>query len=221
MSTRPHTSFAVVIAHFAAAGSAGLPSSKRPFDALRVQHVRRALTHHPVRLHQHDTRRPRAPSASPRRARRPTHRQRLLRPARQSVPYLNQVRIGSFHCAPTLRPDEHPVNGVYSPHAAHRPLMPPMPLHASVALPHQHAKRTSNVTTSTAGLAISFSFPTEFHVDHGRSARDRYLTHDNDPDNADYRRFLSRLWDELRSTADAMAHEASTTAQAPAPRSRR
>ena len=39
--------------------------------------------------------------------------------------------------------------------------------------------------------------PPEFHVSPD-DARDRYLTHDNDPDNADYRRFLSRLWDELR-----------------------
>ena len=39
--------------------------------------------------------------------------------------------------------------------------------------------------------------PAEFHLD-ADAARARYLTHDNDPDNADYRRFLSRLWDELR-----------------------
>ena len=55
-STRPHTSFAVVAAHFAADGSAGSPSSKPPLDALRVQHVGRALAHDPVRLHQHDAR---------------------------------------------------------------------------------------------------------------------------------------------------------------------
>ncbi len=39
--------------------------------------------------------------------------------------------------------------------------------------------------------------PSGFHLD-ADDARRRYLTHDNDPDNADYRRFLSRLWDELR-----------------------
>ena len=39
--------------------------------------------------------------------------------------------------------------------------------------------------------------PAEFHVT-SNAARERYLTHDNDPYNADYRRFLSRLWDELR-----------------------
>ena len=39
--------------------------------------------------------------------------------------------------------------------------------------------------------------PPEFHLD-ADAARQRYLTHDNDPNNADYRRFLSRLWDELR-----------------------
>ena len=39
--------------------------------------------------------------------------------------------------------------------------------------------------------------PSKFHIDPD-AARARYLTHDNDPDNADYRRFLSRLWDELR-----------------------
>ena len=39
--------------------------------------------------------------------------------------------------------------------------------------------------------------PPEFHLD-TNAARQRYLTHDNDPDNADYRRFLSRLWNELR-----------------------
>ena len=39
--------------------------------------------------------------------------------------------------------------------------------------------------------------PPEFHVSTD-AARERYLTHDNDPDNADYRRFLSRLWNELR-----------------------
>ena len=39
--------------------------------------------------------------------------------------------------------------------------------------------------------------PPKFHLDPD-AARERYLTHDNDPGNADYRRFLSRLWDELR-----------------------
>lgn len=39
--------------------------------------------------------------------------------------------------------------------------------------------------------------PPEFHVS-PEAARQRYLTHDNDPDDPDYRRFLSRLWDELR-----------------------
>jgi len=39
--------------------------------------------------------------------------------------------------------------------------------------------------------------PPKFHFDPD-AARERYLTHDNDPDNPDYRRFLSRLWDELR-----------------------
>lgn len=39
--------------------------------------------------------------------------------------------------------------------------------------------------------------PRKFHLDED-AARARYLSHDNDPSNADYRRFLSRLWDELR-----------------------
>ena len=39
--------------------------------------------------------------------------------------------------------------------------------------------------------------PPKFHLDPD-AACDRYLTHDNDPDDPDYRRFLSRLWDELR-----------------------
>ena len=39
--------------------------------------------------------------------------------------------------------------------------------------------------------------PTEFHLDPD-AAQERYLTHENDPANADYRRFLSQLWDELR-----------------------
>ena len=39
--------------------------------------------------------------------------------------------------------------------------------------------------------------PPKFHLD-ADAARQRYLTHDNDPDDPDYRRFLSRLWDELR-----------------------
>ena len=55
-STLPHTSFAVVAAHFAAAGSAGSPSSKPPLDALRVQQVRSTLAHDAIPLHKHDTR---------------------------------------------------------------------------------------------------------------------------------------------------------------------
>ena len=39
--------------------------------------------------------------------------------------------------------------------------------------------------------------PPEFHIS-SDAARERYLTHDNDPDDPDYRRFLSRLWEELR-----------------------
>ena len=39
--------------------------------------------------------------------------------------------------------------------------------------------------------------PPKFHLDTD-AARQRYLTHDNNPDDPDYRRFLSRLWDELR-----------------------
>lgn len=46
--------------------------------------------------------------------------------------------------------------------------------------------------------------PTEFHLDVD-AARRRYLTHDNDPDNVDYRRFLSQLWDELRPRLPAGA----------------
>ena len=58
-------------------------------------------------------------------------------------------------------------------------------------------KRTSNATTSTAGPATSSSSPPSSTSTRTPRAQ-RYLTHDNDPDNADYRRFLSRLWDELR-----------------------
>ena len=47
--------------------------------------------------------------------------------------------------------------------------------------------------------------PPEFHLDVD-AARDRYLTHDNDPGNPDYRRFLSRLWDELRPRLPVGAH---------------
>ncbi len=39
--------------------------------------------------------------------------------------------------------------------------------------------------------------PPGFHLA-ADAARQRYLTHDNDPYNADYRRFLSQLWNELR-----------------------
>ena len=39
--------------------------------------------------------------------------------------------------------------------------------------------------------------PREFHLDED-AARARYLLHDNDPCDADYRRFLARLWDEMR-----------------------
>ena len=38
--------------------------------------------------------------------------------------------------------------------------------------------------------------PAEFHLDAG-AQRERYLEHNNDPDDPDYRKFLSRLSDEL------------------------
>ena len=47
--------------------------------------------------------------------------------------------------------------------------------------------------------------PPEFHLDVD-AARDRYLTHDNDPDDPDYRSFLSRLWDVLRPRLPEGAH---------------
>ncbi len=39
--------------------------------------------------------------------------------------------------------------------------------------------------------------PREFHVSPDQE-RERYLTHNNDPDDLDYRAFLSRLWEQLR-----------------------
>ena len=39
--------------------------------------------------------------------------------------------------------------------------------------------------------------PPEFHLE-PESQKARYLTHNNDPDDPDYRTFLARLWDELR-----------------------
>lgn len=41
------------------------------------------------------------------------------------------------------------------------------------------------------------SVPRRFHVGH-EAERQRYLEHDNDPDDSDYRAFLARLWDNLR-----------------------
>ena len=39
--------------------------------------------------------------------------------------------------------------------------------------------------------------PPEFHLPDS-AERDRYLMHDNDPEDDGYRRFLSRLWNVLR-----------------------
>lgn len=44
--------------------------------------------------------------------------------------------------------------------------------------------------------------PPEFHIDQ-ESQKTRYLTHNNDPDNPNYRAFLGRLWDELRPRLSA------------------
>ena len=41
------------------------------------------------------------------------------------------------------------------------------------------------------------SVPRRFHVGH-EAERERYLEHDNDPNDPDYRAFLARLWDNLR-----------------------
>ena len=41
------------------------------------------------------------------------------------------------------------------------------------------------------------SVPRRFHVGH-EAERQRYLEHDNDPNDPDYRAFLARLWDNLR-----------------------
>ncbi len=43
--------------------------------------------------------------------------------------------------------------------------------------------------------------PREFHVN-SEAERERYLQHDNRPDDLDYRAFLSRLFDELRPHVD-------------------
>ena len=41
------------------------------------------------------------------------------------------------------------------------------------------------------------SAPRRFHIGH-EGERQRYLDHNNDPDDPDYRAFLGRLWGELR-----------------------
>ena len=94
--------------------------------------------------------------------------------------------------------------------------MPTLPLHQSNPLPHQPSKNLERDYLHCDTCDLVF-VPAEFHLD-ADAARARYLTHDNDPDNADYRRFLSRLWDELRP-ACPKERAASTTARAPAPHS--
>ena len=47
------------------------------------------------------------------------------------------------------------------------------------------------------GACDLVSVPHRFHVGH-EAERRRYLEHDNEPDNPDYRAFLARLWNNLR-----------------------
>lgn len=47
--------------------------------------------------------------------------------------------------------------------------------------------------------------PPEFHLD-PEAEKTRYLTHNNDPNDADYRAFLARLWDELRPQLKVGVH---------------
>jgi hypothetical protein len=47
--------------------------------------------------------------------------------------------------------------------------------------------------------------PPEFHLD-PEAEKARYLTHNNDPNDVDYRAFLARLWDELRPRLTVGVH---------------
>ncbi len=80
-----------------------------------------------------------------------------------------------------------------------QPAVHTCPLCLSTQTAHFHTSRQKNLERDylhcdTCDLVF---VPPKFHISTD-TARERYLTHDNDPDNADYRRFLSRLWDELR-----------------------
>ena len=76
---------------------------------------------------------------------------------------------------------------------------PQCPLCLTTESSHFHTSRQKNLERDyfdCRNCDLVF-VPCEFHVDPD-AARERYLTHDNDPDNVDYRNFLARLWDELR-----------------------
>ena len=73
----------------------------------------------------------------------------------------------------------------------------PLCLSTQASLFHTSTQKNLERDYLHCGTCDLVFVPAEFHVDTD-AARDRYLTHDNDPYNADYRRFLSRLWDELR-----------------------
>ena len=73
----------------------------------------------------------------------------------------------------------------------------PLCLSTQASLFHTSTQKNLERDYLHCGTCDLVFVPAEFHID-ADAARDRYLTHDNDPYNADYRRFLSRLWDELR-----------------------
>ena len=73
----------------------------------------------------------------------------------------------------------------------------PLCLSTGAALFHTSTQKNLERDYHRCDVCDLIFVPPEFHLD-ADAARERYLTHDNDPDNPDYRRYLSRLWDELR-----------------------
>ncbi len=80
------------------------------------------------------------------------------------------------------------------------------PLCGSEAEPfHRVSNRAMRRDFVHCGVCDLVSAPRRFHV--GPDAeRHRYLEHDNDPDDADYRAFLGRLWEHLRPRLEPGSH---------------
>ena len=207
MSNRPHTSRAVVAAPFRGGRGGRVSDQQSALDAVGVQEIGGSLSALPIRFHEDD---PRSFSPHLRGSGKPDAGSSACddchaifeAPHGCSQPLWGLTSSGLLYGLTWHSVNRAPTSErVYTCYvkADRSPSILRCPLCASggAALLFTSVRKNLERDYVLCDACDLVFVPREFHLDED-AARARYLLHDNDPCDGDYRRFLARLWDEMR-----------------------